>query len=93
MKRYTYKKVTCLKHLRSVKARFHYARGVEHSLFLLLIFSRLKSKPALSGAKKSIKQTKNTPFHARCGNEPLDASGVDMEVVVDSFDANFLIIV
>ena len=34
-------------------------------------FSRLKSKRALSEAKKSIKQTKNASFHARSGNEPL----------------------
>ena len=54
--------------LRKVKARFHYERGKEHSLFLLLIFSRLKLKQALSKAKKSIKQTKNNLFHARSGN-------------------------
>ena len=42
-----------------LKARFHYERGKEHSLFLLLIFLRLKLKQALSKAKKSIKQTKN----------------------------------
>ena len=42
-----------------LKARFHYKRGKEHSLFLLLIFLRLKLKQALSKAKKSIKQTKN----------------------------------
>ena len=53
-----------------LKARFHYERGIEHSLFLLLIFPRLKSKRALSKAKKSRKQTKNAPFHARSGNEP-----------------------
>ena len=36
-------------------ARFHYQRGMKHCLFLLLIFPRLKSKQALSEAKKSIK--------------------------------------
>ena len=41
------------------KARFHYERGI---LFYLLIFPRLKSKRALSEAKKLIKQTKNTSF-------------------------------
>ena len=45
---------------------------MEHSLFVLLIFSRLKAKRALSEAKKSIKGTKYTPFHARNRNEPLD---------------------
>ena len=57
--------------MRCFKARFHFERGMEHSLFLLSIFPRLKSKRALSQAKKSIKQTSNTPFHARSGNEPL----------------------
>ena len=54
----------------SLKARFHYKRGKEHSLFLLLIFDlseRLKLKRA---QKKSIKQTKNALFHARSGNGP-----------------------
>ena len=37
-------------------ARFHYKRGKEHTLVLLLIFPRLKLKRALSKAKKSIKQ-------------------------------------
>ena len=45
---------------------------MEHSsFFLLLIFPRLKSKRTLSEAKKLLKQTKNTPFQARSGNEPL----------------------
>ena len=52
----------------SLKARFHYERGKEHSLFLLLIFPRLKLKRALSKAKKSIKKTKNNLFHARSEN-------------------------
>ena len=55
---------------KTVKASFHYERGKEHSLFLLLIFPLLKSKRAQSEAKKSIKQTMNTPFHACSGNEP-----------------------
>ena len=53
----------------SLWARFHYGRGMKHSTFLLLIFSRLKSKRAVGEAKKSIKQTKNGPFRARSGNE------------------------
>ena len=36
-----------------------------------MIFPRLKSKRVLSKAKKSIKQTNNTPFLACSGNEPL----------------------
>ena len=40
-------------------------------MFLLFIFTHLKSKQALSEAKKSIKQTKDAPFHARSGNVPL----------------------
>ena len=54
----------------SIKARFHYERGKEHSLFLLLIFDwseRLKLKRA---QKKSIEQTKNALFYARSGNGP-----------------------
>ena len=57
-----------------LKARFHYERGIEHSLFLLLIFPSLKLKRALSKAKKSIKQTKNNLFHARSGNGPQKSS-------------------
>ena len=56
---------------RALKARFHYERGMEYSLFLLLIFRHLISERVLSKAKKSIKQTKNTPRHALSGNEPL----------------------
>ena len=41
---------------------------MEHSLFFLLIFPRLKSERAQS---KKINKTKNTPFHARSENEPL----------------------
>ena len=36
------------------KARFHYERRIEHSLFLLLIFPRLKLKRALSEAKNQL---------------------------------------
>ena len=57
-----------------VKTRFHYQLAKEHSLFLLLVFPRLKLKRALSKAKKSIKQTKNNFFHARSGNGPLKVS-------------------
>ena len=46
-------------------ARFHNERGIKNSLFLLLIISRLKSKQALSEAKKFNKTENNTPFHAR----------------------------
>ena len=56
-----------------LKSHFHCEPRIEYSLFLLLIFPRLKSKQALSEAKISIKQAKNTPFHARSGNEPLSA--------------------
>ena len=52
------------------KARLYYERGMKPSLFLLLIFPGLKSKRALSEAKKSVKQTKNAPFHARSEYEP-----------------------
>ena len=54
-------------HARSGNAR----SGMEHSFSLLLIFPHLKLKRALREAKKSIKQTKNTLFHARSGNKPL----------------------
>ena len=50
-----------------IKAYFHYERRKEHSLFLLLIFPRLKLKRALSKAKKSIKQTKNNLFVVETG--------------------------
>ena len=36
----------------------------------LLIFPRLKSKRAPSEAKKSVQQTRNTPFHACSENKP-----------------------
>ena len=55
-----------------LKTHFHYESGKEHSLFLLLIFPRLKLKRALSKAKKSSKQTKNNLFHTRNGNGPLE---------------------
>ena len=54
----------------TLKARFHYEHGKENSLFILLIFPRLKLKQALSKAKKSIHQTKNNLFHALSGNGP-----------------------
>ena len=43
----------------SVRARFQYDRGMEHSLFVLLIFPRLKFKRALCEAKKSYKKNKD----------------------------------
>ena len=51
-----------------IKARFHCRRGMEHFLFLLLIFPRLKPKQAQNEPKK-VNKTKNTPFHARSGNK------------------------
>ena len=57
-----------------VKARFQYKRGTELSFYFLLIFPRLKSKQALSEAKKLIKQRKNNSFHVSNGNEPLEVS-------------------
>ena len=36
---------------RCLKARFHYEREMEHSLYLLYTFPRLKSKRALRKAK------------------------------------------
>ena len=55
------------KYILRLKARFHYERGKEHSLFLLLILDGSERK------KKSIKQTKNALVHARSGNGPLKA--------------------
>ena len=51
---------------------------MKHFLFLLMIFPRLKSKRALSEAKKSIKQTKNTLFHACSENEPKQMSKIKL---------------
>ena len=39
-------------------------RARNKALFVSLNFPRLKSKRALSEAKKSTKEPKNTPFHA-----------------------------
>ena len=50
-----------------LKARFHYERGKEHSLFVLLIFFCARFN------RKSIKETKNALFHARSGNGPLSS--------------------
>ena len=57
--------------VKNVKSKdsFHYEREMEHSLSLLLILPRLKSKQALYEAKK-INKTKNTLFHALSGNWP-----------------------
>ena len=55
-----------------LRARCHNERETEHYSFVSLIFflPRLKSTPALSEAKR-IDKTKNAPFHARNGKEPL----------------------
>ena len=60
-----------LKKYGSLKARFHYERGKEHSLFVLLIFFALASILTACFNRRSIKETKNALFHARSGNEPL----------------------
>ena len=49
----------------TIKARFHYERGKEHSLFVLLIFFCVRFN------RRSIKETKNALFHARSGNGTL----------------------
>ena len=54
-----------------VKARFHYERGKEHCLFVLLIFFALASILTARFNRRSIKETKNALFHARSGNGPL----------------------
>ena len=59
--------VVCASHL---KARFHYERGKEHSLFVLLIFFALASILTARFNRRSIKETKNALFHARSGNGP-----------------------
>ena len=56
----------------SVKARYHYERGKEHSLFVLLIFFALASILTTRFNRRSIKETKNALFHARSGNGPLE---------------------
>ena len=43
----------------SLKARFHYERGKEHSLFVLLIFFALASILTARFNRRSIKETKN----------------------------------
>ena len=55
----------------TVKVRFHYERGKEHSLFVLLIFFALASILTARFNRRSIKKTKNALFHARSGNGPL----------------------
>ena len=61
----------CIIHLISrVRAHFHNERGMEHFLFVLLIFYFFP-RLALSQAKKSIKEMKNIPFYAHSRNEPL----------------------
>ena len=50
-------------HASGLKARFHYERGIDHSLFLLLIFPCLKSKRALSEAKEIKKNEEYSSPH------------------------------
>ena len=57
--------------VQALKARFHYKRGKEHSLFVLLIFFALASILTARFNRRSIKEIKNTLFHARSGNGPL----------------------
>ena len=57
--------------LSSFKTRFHYERGKEHSLFVLLIFFALALILTARFNRRSIKETKNALFHARSGNGPL----------------------
>ena len=56
--------------LTELKARFHYERGKEHSLFVLLIFFALASILTARFNRRSIKERKNALFYARSGNEP-----------------------
>ena len=53
------------------RARFHYERGIEYSLFVLLIFLLRLALAYILGKEKSMKETKNAPFHAPSGNESL----------------------
>ena len=57
--------------LKWVKARFYYERRMEYSLFLLLIFLLCLALAQILNTERLMKQTKNTPFVARSGNEPL----------------------
>ena len=63
--------LSVLKILASAKQSKKIKKLAVEFLFLLLIFSCLTFKRALSEVKKSIKQPKNTSFHACCGNETL----------------------
>ena len=64
-----YCKLVCLE--LALKVRFHYKHGMQYSVFVLLIFLLLSPFKVLSEAKKSIKETKNTPFYTCSGNEPI----------------------
>ena len=55
----------------TIKARFHYERGKNHSLFVSLIFFALASILTARFNRRSIKERKNALFHARSGNGPL----------------------
>ena len=59
------------RNVRGVWVCFHYERGMEYSLFLLLIFFASLSASARREMKKSIIQTKNAPFRARSGSGSL----------------------
>ena len=47
------------------RVHFHYERRMEHFLFVLIDFFNSLRAQALSEAKKSMKETKHTQFHAR----------------------------
>ena len=51
------------------KACFHYERGMELSLFILLIFYFFR-RLSVKRSKKSIEEIKNTLFNVRNGSEP-----------------------
>ena len=65
------KAIGYLKSIKVVKARFHYERGKDYSLFVLLIFLLCSALASILSAERSIKETKNALFHARSGNGPL----------------------
>ena len=56
--------------IQTIKARFQYEHGKKHSLFVLLLFFALASISTARFNRRSIKETKNALFHARCGNGP-----------------------
>ena len=54
--------------LTTIKARFHYERGKDYSLFVLLIFLFCLALALILSAERSIK--KEYSIHARSGNKP-----------------------